>query len=208
MTSDVVTLIKNDHRVMETLFGMLKSAGSDRPALLSEVAARLSAHSWAEEEKVYPALVKAGEEQEVYHGVEEHHEATELLHRLLTIDPDSGEFDTALADFVAAVQHHVEEEESEILPDLAAMFDRAKLERLGQAFEERRLEVLRSHGIDDKAIGSGGAAVRMAQARQAGRADVEEMTRDELYEKAKQADIPGRSQMSKDELTKAVQNRE
>jgi hypothetical protein len=31
-----------------------------------------------------------------------------------------------------------------------------------------------------------------------------ELTKDELYEKAKQADIPGRSQMTKDELAEAV----
>ena len=70
MASDAVTMIKNDHRVMERLFDMLKDPNSDRPALLSEVAARLSAHSWAEEEKVYPALLKAdpSEEGQVYHG--------------------------------------------------------------------------------------------------------------------------------------------
>jgi hemerythrin superfamily protein len=210
MASDAVTMITNDHRVMETLFEMLKDPHSDRRALLTEVAARLSAHSWAEEEKVYPALLKAdpSEEAEVYHGVEEHHEATDLLHKLLVTDPASQQFDTALERFVDAVKHHVDEEESEILPDLANKIDQARLERLGDAFEARRLEILRSHGIDDKAVGSGGAAVQMARAQQAGRADVEQMTRDELYEKAKEADIPGRSQMSKDELAKAVQNKQ
>jgi len=211
MASDAVTMITNDHRVMETLFEMLQDPHSDRPALLTEVAARLSAHSWAEEEKVYPALLKADptEEGEVYHGIEEHHEATDLLHKLLVTDPTSQQFDTVLELFVSAVKHHVEEEEeSEILPDLASKVDKARLEKLGEAFEERRLEILRSHGIDDKAVGSGGAAVQMAKARHAGRADVEQMTRDELYEKAKEADIPGRSQMSKDELAKAVQNKQ
>ena len=33
----------------------------------------------------------------------------------------------------------------------------------------------------------------------------DEPTKEELYEKAKQRDVPGRSQMSKDELKKAVQ---
>jgi hemerythrin superfamily protein len=203
MASDAVTMITNDHRVMETLFEMLQDPRGDRPALLTEVVARLSAHSWAEEEKVYPALLKAdpGEEHDVYHGVEEHHEATDLLHKLLLTDPASQRFDTVLEQFVNAVKHHVEEEESEILPDLATKIDKARLEKLGEAFEERRLEILRSHGIDDKAVGSGGAAAKVP-----GRG--EQMTRDELYEKAKEADIPGRSQMSKDELAKAVRNKQ
>lgn len=33
----------------------------------------------------------------------------------------------------------------------------------------------------------------------------DEPTKEELYEKAKQRDVPGRSQMSKDELQKAVE---
>jgi hemerythrin superfamily protein len=208
MASDAVTLIKNDHRVMEQLFDMLQDPDSDRPALVAEVTARLSAHAWAEEEKVYPALIKAqpGEEQQVYHGVEEHHEATELLHKLQITDPASTEFDSVLEQFVAAVKHHVEEEESEILPELAAAVGPERLEALGAAFEERRLEILQAHGVDDKAVGSGGAAIQMARAERAGGADVADLTRDELYEKAKEADIPGRSTMSKEELAKAVQD--
>jgi hemerythrin superfamily protein len=214
MAADAITLIKNDHRILETLFGMLQDPQRDRPALVAEVEARLTAHSWAEEEKVYPALVIAepGEAPEVYHGVEEHHEATELLYKLKLADPTSADFDTALQKFVDAVKHHVEEEESEILPDLAEAVDRARLEELGAAFEERRLDVLRSFGVDDKAIGggaavgSGGAAAQMARGERAGRADVADLTRDELYERAKEADIPGRSGMTKDELAKAVQD--
>src|SRR5688572_24872253 len=112
MAPDAVTLIKNDHRVLKTLFGMLQDPQRDRRALVAEVEARLTAHSWAEEEKVYPALVTAqpGEVPEVFHGVEEHHEATELLHKLKMTDPASADFDTALEKFVEAVKHHVEEE--------------------------------------------------------------------------------------------------
>jgi hemerythrin superfamily protein len=209
MASDAVTLIMNDHRVMETLFEMLKDPASDRPALVAEVVARLSAHSWAEEEKVYPALIKAdpSEEGQVHHGVEEHHEATELLHKLQETDPAGPQFDKALAEFIDAVTHHVEEEESELLPELADSVDRTRLMELGQAFEERRLEVLRSHGITDQAVGAGGAAARLAGGERAGRGDVAGMSRDELYEKAKAADVPGRSQMSRDELAEAVRER-
>jgi hemerythrin superfamily protein len=225
MAADAVTLIMNDHRVMERLFEMLKDPNSDRPALIAEVVARLSAHSWAEEEKVYPALLKAdpAEESQVYHGVEEHHEATELLHRLMATDPKSSQFDSLLTEFIDAVKHHVEEEESEILPELSESIGAAKLEELGRAFEERRLEVLAAHGFGhsgsaashasrpatpaDQAVGAGGAAAQLALGERAGRGDVAAMTRDELYEKAREADVPGRSQMNKDELAKAVEER-
>jgi hemerythrin superfamily protein len=189
MPTDAVTLIKNDHRVMEQLFERMRTQKNKRPALLKECVARLSAHSWAEEERVYPTIVQADppEQSEVYHGVEEHHEAEQLLHKLEEADPESPEFDAVLDEFIAAVKHHVEEEESTILPALAESVDQAKLNELGTAFEERRIAVLRDHGIGAES------------------ADVAELSRDELYEKAKEADVPGRSSMTKDELAEAVQ---
>jgi hemerythrin-like domain-containing protein len=148
MADDAVTAIKADHRAMERLFERMRAPG-DRAALVKECVARLSAHSWAEEERVYPAIVKADppEEGQVYHGVEEHHEAEELLHKLEEIDPSSADWEPALEEFVAAVKHHVEEEETKILPALAEAVDRAKLEQLGAAFEERRMAVLTEHGV-------------------------------------------------------------
>ena len=187
MPTDADTLIKDDHRVMEQLFERMRTQKNRRSVLVKECVARLSAHSWAEEERVYPAIVKADppEQNEVYHGVEEHHEAEQLLHKLAETDPQSPDFDAVLEEFIAAVTHHVEEEESTILPALAESVDRAKLDELGAAFEERRTAVLADHGI-----GVGSAA---------------ELSRDELYQKAKQADVPGRSTMTKDELAQALQ---
>lgn len=86
-------------------------------------------------------------------------------------------------------------------------FDQSKLIELGQQFEERRLEILRAHGISDKAVGAGGAVAQLAVGEHAGRGDVSAMTREELYERARDADIPGRSQMNREELAKAVQQR-
>jgi hypothetical protein len=37
---------------------------------------------------------------------------------------------------------------------------------------------------------------------------LEERTRDELYNRAKQLDVPGRGEMSKDELTEAIRRRQ
>jgi hypothetical protein len=54
-------------------------------------------------------------------------------------------------------------------------------------------------------VGSGGAAAQLALGERAGRGDVAGMTRDELYEKAREADVPGRSQMNKEELAQAVE---
>jgi hemerythrin superfamily protein len=151
MADDAVTLIKNDHRVMERLFERLKSGDGDRRALVAEIAAMLNAHSRAEEEQVYPAIANADPE-EVEHAYEEHEEAEDLLHRLQQADPDRPEFQRALVDLLDAVTHHVEEEERAVLPALEQAVDRQTLERLGADFMRvRRAELAKAGFGADRA---------------------------------------------------------
>jgi hemerythrin-like domain-containing protein len=192
MASDAVSAIMQDHRRMERLFERCRTDKANRAELVAEIKARLKAHSVAEEERVYPALAKANpaEKEDVHHGVEEHREAEELMERLEGTDPSSKEFDKALKEFVDAVKHHVEEEESDILPNLEDAVDPEKLEKLGAEFDRRRIEVLDEMGVADTGAPD----------------DLSSMTRAELYEEAKKADVPGRSQMTKDELAEALGN--
>jgi hypothetical protein len=119
MGTDAVTLIRNDHRLLESLFQRLQEGGRDRRALVDEIAARLTAHAQAEEEEVYPAITAAdpAEEDEVEHAYHEHDEAMHLLLKVVNL-VDSPHFDQAVTDLVKAVRHHVDEEESEVLPAL------------------------------------------------------------------------------------------
>jgi len=193
MASDAVTLIKNDHRLLEQLFAQLKGGDGDRRDLVAEVQARLEAHARAEEAEVYPVVAQAaGEKGEVEHGTHEHREAEHKLRKVRNLI-DSPHFGQALDEFIAAVGHHVQEEESELLPALRKAADKQTLERLGAAFERARLDELSTSGYE--------------QAPVSGQPDdLDEATRDELYEKAKEAEIPGRSQMTKDDLREALRD--
>jgi hemerythrin superfamily protein len=149
MASDAVTLITNDHRVMEQLFERLRSGSGDRQLLLDECAARLTAHSHAEEQQVYSVLAELDPEarEEAHHGADEHHEAERLLHDLQRISPEGPDFDDRLDDFIAAVIHHVEHEETVLLPALAATVDEARLAAIGAGFEQVRIAELAVAGI-------------------------------------------------------------
>lgn len=187
MAQDAVTLIENDHRLLEQLFGQLRAGEGDRRELVAEVHARLAAHARAEEGEVYPAIAKAAAgKEEVEHGTYEHLEAEHKLRKVRNLI-GSPHFDQALEEFVAAVGHHVREEESELLPALRKATDKQTLERLGAAFERVRLDELSTYGYEAAPDAAGAGA-----------------TRDELYEQAKKAGIPGRSQMTKDELIEAL----
>ncbi|GIG67122.1 hemerythrin domain-containing protein [Phytomonospora endophytica] len=180
---DAVTAIMNDHRVFERFFAALRVGDGDPAALLAEIEARLHAHSIAEEDHVYPALVREdpSEVGDVHHGVKEHREAEEKLAAAKKALGTAG-FADACTEFIHAVTHHVEEEETDILPALRDSTPKAKLEQLGAAFEQRRLAELADAGYTDP-----------------------DGTRESLYEQARQADVPGRSSMNKDELRRAVE---
>jgi len=197
MAADAVTVIKDDHRRLERLFARLQSGEGDRRALVEEVVARLTAHARAEETEVYPeiAMLTPEEEAEVGHAEHEHQEAEHLLTKVVNLI-DSPHFERALTDFVEAVRHHVEEEENEVLPALEKAVDGATLEQLGEAFEGTRRTMLQAAGYRDATASPGDLATDLADA-----------TREELYEMARRADIPGRSGMNKEALAEALRER-
>ncbi|GAA1353254.1 hemerythrin domain-containing protein [Saccharothrix algeriensis] len=179
--TDVVDLIMADHREVERLFDELKHHPEKRPLLVPVLSAVLTAHSRAEEDSVYPvARDEADEADEVAHSQEEHVEAEELLARLVATDPASARFDEVLEKLVEGVLHHVEEEESKVLPGMRAQLGDERRAELGRAFAESR-------------------ARHMGDLP--GRA-----SRDELLAQARNAGVPGASGMSKQQLKQQLRS--
>jgi hypothetical protein len=89
------------------------------------------------------------------------------------------------------LRHHVEEEEQDLLPVLSEKATDGQRSELGARFAA----VTGSDEVRPDASAPPGATDSF---------DPSEATRAELYEKAKEQDVPGRSKMSKAELAKAV----
>jgi hemerythrin superfamily protein len=180
MPVDVVDLIMQDHREVERLFDELKQNPDKRPNLLPVLTTLLTAHSRAEEAEVYPvAATEAGEKEEVSHSQQEHVEADQLLAKLAKTDPTSAEFDKALQNLIDAVSHHVEEEETKVLPGMRSNLSDQRRSELGEAFAASRKQHLGEQPGD--------------------------MTRDELAQQAKNADLSGTSGLPKDKLQQKLQ---
>jgi hemerythrin superfamily protein len=190
---DVVPLIKSQHREIEELLEQAQQEDSDTLTLLRRVAGLLGPHSAAEESFVYPRIaeLRPAEAAEVHDGTAEHHHAEALLAELLAGRPGDPGYDGKLAALVGELKHHVEEEESELLPVLSQRASDDERERLGERFAAQTgHDEVRAGQIDGSGSASGAGS--------------DEPTRAELYAQAKEADIPGRSSMTKDELAKAI----
>ena len=141
----VITLIKDDHKTLESVFKQLEKAEpGDIPGLLRQVAELLIPHSKAEEQVVYPAIKATvpDEGTDVDDGLAEHHHVEETLQGLLDADPETPGVDGLIAAMIGEVRHHVEEEEQEILPAFAEAASNQQLSDLGDRFTAAKEQAL------------------------------------------------------------------
>ena len=191
---NVLDLLNHDHREVEQLFAQFESTQDLEIAL--QICKELTVHTAVEEEIVYPVLadINAEVEQE---AEDEHDEAKELIARIEAMTADDPDLVPTVMKLKGAVQHHVEEEESEAWPEMRkGASDR--LDTLGRQVEERKQQLKTEVGE----YGEGPAPATEVRGRAT--TDLDDKTRDELYEMAKEADIQGRSSMKKAELKEAL----
>ena len=149
---DVINLIMSDHRAVEKLFDKLEKVEKDQQAerlqLLRQVQALLVPHSKAEESIVYPAMVKVlpSIAEDVEEGVSEHHHVEDLFTQVLAGPNDPG-VDAMIAGFIAEIKHHVEEEETELLPRFRKAADASLLHDLAVQFAAGKAQVLAGLGL-------------------------------------------------------------
>ncbi|MNR18516.1 DNA nickase [compost metagenome] len=99
----------------------------------------ISTHTKLEEEILYPALKEAGtKEQDVmyFEAKEEHRTVDSLvLPDLKQTDPGTPEFAGRVKVVKELLEHHIEEEETEMFPQAKKLLGKAKLDGLGEQME-------------------------------------------------------------------------
>ncbi|HUF52188.1 MAG TPA: hemerythrin domain-containing protein [Dehalococcoidia bacterium] len=196
---DALQMLRNDHRKVKDLFRRFEEApdASTRKAIVDEAIAELLVHAQLEEEIFYPAMERTGMHSLVVESEEEHKQAENLMNEIAQLDPRSGELAPKFKVLTELVTAHVNEEESEMFPRAAEIgYDR--LNKIGDEMAQMKERILTASGKTSKQ--SLKASTRKS-------ANVDDLTKDELYEQAQKADIEGRSSMNKRELTKALRGK-
>ncbi|MEO8429952.1 MAG: hemerythrin domain-containing protein [Acidobacteriota bacterium] len=142
---DPIELLKKDHREVEKLFAAFEEAGDEayvtKQNLFNEIKAALDVHMDIEETIFYPAVKKVRSEEvkdEVREADEEHHVVKLLLSELTRMKPQDEQFDAKVTVLKENIEHHVKEEETELLPDAKKHIAATMMEQLGDEMEERK----------------------------------------------------------------------
>lgn len=122
--TDAVGLLKDDHREVEDLFARFEA--SEQPELRIELAQAicqaLVLHAQVEEQLFYPALRQAGMDPDLLDEAEvEHQTLARLIDEIDGARADAELFAARIKVLGEYVRHHVEEEETEIMPEARAL---------------------------------------------------------------------------------------
>lgn len=145
---DAIEMLEEDHRKVEKLFEEFEEAGDrayeTKADLVERITRELRIHSQLEEEIFYPAARNAQGEttEQVREAVEEHHVVDQLLEELEAMRPDDEQFDAKVTVLKENVEHHVEEEESELFKQARKGLGEERLQELAQEMRalKQRLE--------------------------------------------------------------------
>lgn len=156
-TKDAISVLIDDHRAVQRLFDAFKKADDNdldrKGTLVRRACEELSIHAIVEEELLYPAAQKAlddDEKPDVEEAFVEHYLVKVLIDKFTTLKPGEKGFDATFKVLMEMVNHHIEEEENELFPELRK--SQADLEALGSEIMKRKtaLQARLSKDVGDR----------------------------------------------------------
>jgi hemerythrin superfamily protein len=141
MAQDAIQVLTTDHREVEQLFAQVESSGggSQNEQAVQKIVRELSIHAAIEEQVVYPVMRRSlpDGESKVEEAIEEHQAVKEALAEIERLG-SSPQADQTLQKLMGDVRHHVQEEESELFPQLRQAVGQDQLDDMGAALEKAK----------------------------------------------------------------------
>ena len=140
---DACALLDADHQNVERLFAQFQSTqnASKKSQLAQQICMELTVHATIEEEIFYPAFRAATRDgQLVEEAQEEHQQAKDLIAEI----EDGGPMDALMARLRKAIEHHVNNERTEMFPK-ARKATGMDLAGLSARLEARKKELIANY---------------------------------------------------------------
>lgn len=192
----ILSKLHEDHETAEYLLNQLEATEDDseeREELFMRAKEEIMVHKVTEERVFYSRLLQHPDTRDIgKHCNEEHSEVDKLVDKLEQMDISGPKWLQTLSKLKTTILHHVREEETKVFDLAQQAFSDEMLEELGEIYEQEKLHVqakLRGESAEEDEVEE---------------ADLEEQSRQALYERAQAENIPGRSHMTKDELVGAL----
>jgi hemerythrin superfamily protein len=135
---DAIELLTSQHRRIEELFASIekRSSRASKAKLddVRELVSTLVKHAEIEELVFYPAIREELDlDDDVDESLEEHHAAELLMAELEKMPADAPRYDAKVTVLKENVLHHIEEEESDLFPQVVEKLDERRRRELGGA---------------------------------------------------------------------------
>lgn len=143
--------LKNDHdkvkELLDELIALPDMDKSRRSRLISQIRDELIPHSRAEEAVFYNSIrTMKSDTAHVWHGYKEHLEAEALLRTLQSKDSLGGDWRSTAFKLKEALEHHIEEEETDLFFAARQVLSPQEAEQMGTAFKRMKPEI-REEGL-------------------------------------------------------------
>jgi hemerythrin superfamily protein len=140
---NAIDLLKSQHREVEALFAKLDKAkdADAKDDLFTQIADKLAVHATIEEHHFYPAVKAKRTEDILLEALEEHLGIKRVLADLLETDPADESFDAKCKVLEEQVEHHVEEEETDLFPKVQKLLSKDQLDAIAQEMSAEQAEL-------------------------------------------------------------------
>ena len=138
---NALELLKQDHQKVAELFEQAEQTENEKQKqkLFHRIKTELEIHTQIEENIFYPALEQQEELKSlVLEAYEEHRQVKTLLREISALVDGSEKFDAKLKVMKENVEHHVEEEETEMFPRVKQFMSTPELEQMGLEMEQAK----------------------------------------------------------------------
>ncbi len=152
-----IEIIKNDHAAVKELFNEYNALEADnterKGELAGEILKALTIHARMEEKFFYPKLKEAISEEHplpVDEAQAEHHAAKMIMLELKVMPVTSETYDAKMTVLEENITHHIEEEETELLPEAETVLA-GELDEIGREMQEYKDDA--NKNLLDKLLG-------------------------------------------------------